>query len=141
MSNVIAGIGRGQMEVLDKHIALRQEVNMFYKDLFKDKKRVSILVESNISHKSNHWLSCVLINENEAGVSREAIGLQLLADNIEFRPLWKPMHLHPIFLKYKFYGDRLSEELFNSGLCLSSGSSLNNSEKERIKESLQKVLK
>jgi len=141
MSNVIAGIGRGQMEVLDKHIALRQKVNEFYNDLFKGKKGITMLIEPNVNHKSNHWLSCILIDEKVLGFTKEDLRLQLLTDNIESRPLWKPMHLQPIFLKYKFYGDSFSERLFNNGLCLPSSSSLNNSEKERIKESLQKVLK
>jgi len=140
MNNVVAGIGRGQMDVLGEHVALRQKVNGFYNDLFKDEKGITMLVEPNINHKSNHWLSCILIDYKISGYTKEDIRLQLLADNIESRPLWKPMHLQPIFLKYKFYGDSVSESLFNNGLCLPSGSNLNNSEKERIKESLQKVL-
>ena len=130
MSNVIAGIGRGQMEMLDKHIFSRQEINRFYKDLFKDKKGISMHMETNIDHKSNHWLSCILIDEKRSSFTKEDIRLQLLEDNIESRPLWKPMHLQPIFSKYKFYGDCTSEALFNSGICLPSGSSLNNSEKK-----------
>jgi len=139
MSNVIAGIGRGQMEVLDKHMASRQGVNEFYKNLFKNIKGVSILIEPNANYKSNHWLSCILIDEHTSGITREEVRLQLLANNIESRPLWKPMHMQPIFSKYKFYGNRFSERLFNKGLCLPSGSNLNKSEKDRIKESLLKV--
>jgi len=140
MSNVLAGMGRGQMEILDEHIVLRQEVNKFYKDLFKSIKGVSILEVPNPDFISNHWLSCILIDEKMLGHTKEDIRVQLLKDNIESRPLWKPMHLQPIFSKFKYYGNNISEELFNKGLCLPSSSNLNNSEKERIKISLQKVL-
>ena len=141
MSNITAGVGRGQMEVLEKHIFLRQKNNRFYQDIFKDIVGISMHVEPNINYKSNHWLSCILIDENSSRITNETIRLQLLSDNIESRPLWKPMHLQPVFLKYKFYGKGICEKLFNNGLCLPSGSNLTDSEKERIKESLQKVLK
>ena len=140
MSNVVAGIGRGQMEVLDKHIVLRHKNNRFYKDIFKDVKGISMLVEPNINHKSNHWLSCILIDEKKSRFTREDIRLQLLADNIESRPLWKPMHLQPVFLKYRFFGDGVSEELFKIGLCLPSGSNLTDLEKERIERSIKTLL-
>lgn len=137
MSNIVAGIGRGQMEMLDKHLALRQSMNAFYRELFKDVKGVRILKEPNPDFISNHWLSCIIIDELEAGFSREELRLALLDDNIESRPLWKPMHLQPVFATSDFYGDGFSEELFNTGLCLPSGSNLTEVEKERVKVVIQ----
>jgi len=132
MSNVLAGIGRGQMEVLNKHIALRQQMNQFYKELFKNTDGVKVFSETNSVYYSNHWLSCVLIDENIAGFSREELRLHLLEFNIESRPLWKPMHLQPVFEKCSFYGDGASEKIFKKGLCLPSGSNLNDDERLRI---------
>ena len=88
MSNVLAGIGRGQMQILDKHIKLRQEMNEFYEELFKGLKGVTVFREYDDSIKSNHWLSCILIDKNESGFFREDLRLALLTDNIESRPLW-----------------------------------------------------
>ncbi|MFD0964595.1 DegT/DnrJ/EryC1/StrS family aminotransferase [Pseudofulvibacter geojedonensis] len=140
MSNIVAGIGRGQMEVLDKHVALRQEMNNFYRNLFKEVKGVQVLQELKKGIISNHWLSCVVINEQETGFSREDLRLALLKDNIESRPLWKPMHLQPIFVDSAFYGDGFSEELFKKGLCLPSGSNLTEVEKDRVKVVIKKMI-
>ena len=129
---VLAGIGRGQMEVLNKHIGLRQQMNQFYKELFKEIDGAKVFSETNSVYYSNHWLSCVLIDENIAGFSREELRLHLLEFNIESRPLWKPMHLQPVFEKCSFYGDGTSEEIFEKGLCLPSGSNLNDGERLRI---------
>lgn len=137
MSNISAGIGRGQMEVLDKHISLRQNMNSFYSELFKNSKTVKVLAEVNSDFKSNHWLSCILINKDKASFQREDIRLALLENNIESRPLWKPMHLQPIFYNERFYGSGICEDLFTKGLCLPSGSNLTNLEKTRIEEVLK----
>jgi len=140
LSNIGAGIGRGQMEVLDKHIQLRKDNNTFYRELFDNVNGVSVFREPNAVFSSNHWLSCILISEEITGFSKEKLRLSLLADNIESRPLWKPMHLQPVFKSLEFYNNGFSGRLFTSGLCLPSGSNLNGSEKQRIKESLRKVL-
>lgn len=140
MSNIVAGIGRGQMEVLDAHVALRQEINDFYQDLFKEVKGVQVFQELRKDIISNHWLSCVVINEQEAGFSREDLRLALLNDNIESRPLWKPMHLQPVFSKSDFYGNGFSKQLFEKGLCLPSGSNLTDTEKNRVKKVIQSVI-
>jgi dTDP-4-amino-4,6-dideoxygalactose transaminase len=132
MSNIVAGIGRGQMEVLDKHIELRRGMNAFYKNIFKDVAGVTVFEEPNTDYFSNHWLSCITINPKEAGFTREDLRLALWEDNIESRPLWKPMHLQPIFEKYPYYGTNVCEDLFENGLCLPSGSNLKTQEKERI---------
>lgn len=132
MSNIVAGIGRGQMEVLEKHIGLRRHMNAFYKEIFKDVEAITVFEEPNEDYFSNHWLSCITVDESKANFTREDLRLALWEDNIESRPLWKPMHLQPIFEKYPYYGDNVSENLFNTGLCLPSGSNLTTQEKERI---------
>jgi dTDP-4-amino-4,6-dideoxygalactose transaminase len=133
MSNVVAGIGRGQMEVLDKHINLRRKNNQFYQELFKDIEGVTVFIETNDDFYSNHWLSCILIDENLAGFNREDIRLALLKANIESRPLWKPMHLQPVFSTCSYFGTEVSENIFKAGLCLPSGSNLSELDKEFIK--------
>lgn len=132
MSNIIAGIGRGQMEVLENHIQLRRENNNFYKDLFNDIKGITVFEEPNHNYFSNHWLSCILIDKKTTGFSSNELRSVLLEENIESRPLWKPMHLQPIFQKYPFYGGIVSESLFTNGLCLPSGSNLSKNEKAVI---------
>lgn len=133
LSNISAGIGRGQMQVLDQHIALRRKMHDFYAAYFKNVTGVKLLTEPNEAYFSNHWLSCILMDEKEIGKSREDLRLALEAANIESRPLWKPMHLQPIFSKYPYYGEKVAENLFENGLCLPSGSNLNDEDRERIK--------
>jgi len=129
LSNICAGIGRGQMEVLDKHVALRQANNSFYKEIFANSKYIAVFCEPTSDFISNHWLSCILTDSFD---TREEIRLTLEKENIESRPLWKPMHLQPVFEKYSFYGSGVSEDLFNRGLCLPSGSNLTSNDKLRI---------
>lgn len=137
MSNIVAGIGRGQMEVLDEHIALRRAMHDFYRNYFKDIKGITVFTEPNTDYFSNHWLSAILVNpEQTGGKTREDLRLALDAANIESRPLWKPMHLQPIFVKDPYYGGNLSESLFQNGLCMPSGSNLDDNDRNRIKTSL-----
>jgi len=140
LSNVLAGIGRGQMYVLDKHVILRRKMHEFYKEIFRNVKGVTVFTEPNSNYFSNHWLSCVLVDEKVTGFSKEYLRLQLLEDNIESRPLWKPMHLQPVFKDYDYYGGTISEILFENGLCLPSGSNLTDEDRERINDSIQKVI-
>ena len=140
MSNVLAGIGRGQMEVLDKHIGLRREMHQFYKELFNDVDGITVFEEHCKDCFSNHWLSCVVIDEKIIGFSAKELRLALLEDNIESRPLWKPMHLQPVFQGCDYYGGRVAEDLFLSGLCLPSGSNLSNKDRVRISDSIEKML-
>jgi dTDP-4-amino-4,6-dideoxygalactose transaminase len=133
MSNIVAGIGRGQMEVLDKHISLRRAMHDFYVNYFKDIKGVTVFTEPNTDYFSNHWLSAILVNaEQTGGKTCEDLRLALEIANIESRPLWKPMHLQPIFAKYPYYGGTISESLFKNGLCLPSGSNLTDEDRDRI---------
>ncbi|MHB1108009.1 MAG: DegT/DnrJ/EryC1/StrS family aminotransferase, partial [Lutibacter sp.] len=134
MSNIVAGIGRGQMEVLDKHIKLRRAMHDFYMAYFKDIDGVTVFIEPNTDYYSNHWLTAILVNpEQTGGKTREDLRLALDAANIESRHLWKPMHLQPIFANDPYYGGTISESLFQNGLCLPSGSNLDNNDRNRIK--------
>jgi dTDP-4-amino-4,6-dideoxygalactose transaminase len=133
MSNISAGIGRGQMEVLDEHVALRRKMNTFYVDLFSAIDSVTVFTVPNDDYFSNYWLSAIIVVPNSSyGINREALGLAFEAANIECRPLWKPLHLQPIFEKYPYYGSNVAETLFANGLCLPSGSNLTDEERERI---------
>lgn len=134
LSNISAGIGRGQMEVLQAHVDLRREMHFFYKELFKSIEGVAIFEEPNSDYYSNHWLTCIVIDEFVTNKRSEDLRLALESENIESRPLWKPMHLQPIFERYPFYGTNIAAVLFTSGLCLPSGSNLNKQEKNRIRK-------
>lgn len=140
MSNILAGIGRGQMEVLDKHIALRRVMNHFYIELFKNVNGITVFTEPSQDFYSNHWLSCVLVDEKITGFTREDLRLQLEKDNIESCPLWKPMRLQPVFKDYDYYGGKFAEDLFDRGLCLPSGSNLTDADRERITNSIKNIL-
>ena len=133
MDNMCAGIGRGQMEVLDEHVALRRAMHAFYVALFKGISGVTVFTAPNTDYFSNHWLSTNLIGfAKTKGITRETLRLACEAANIESRPLWKPMHLQPVFEKYPYYGNKVAETLFENGLCLPSGSNLTDEERERI---------
>ncbi len=138
MSNICAGIGRGQMEVLDKHIGLRREMNKFYRELFQNIDGVKVFTEPNSDYFSNHWLSAILLKDYK---TRESLRLALEIENIESRPLWKPMHLQPVFKDCPYYGKNVAEELFENGLCLPSGSNLNLQDKNRLKEVIDAFFK
>jgi dTDP-4-amino-4,6-dideoxygalactose transaminase len=140
MSNIVAGIGRGQLEVLENRISKRRENNQFYRKFFSDYDFISFQNEP-YGHFSNYWLTTILIGANKQGVSSESIRLKMEAENIETRPLWKPMHMQPVFSGYPVYQTGVSEQLFYSGLCLPSGSNLTDDEKERIIDQLSKILK
>jgi len=140
MSNVLAGIGRGQMEILDDHVALRRKMHDFYKNLFTDIEGVEVFTEPNKDYFSNHWLSCATFDKSKTGFSREELRLAMEADNIECRPLWKPMHMQPIFNDAPYYGSGVCEALFKNGLCLPSGSNLDDSDRNRIAETIKPML-
>lgn len=137
MSNICAGIGRGQMEVLDSHIVKRRSMNAFYTDLFRDNEAVTVFVEPDKDYFSNHWLSAVVIDPKKTGgLTREGFRIRMEEANIESRPLWKPMHMQPVFEKYKYYGGNVAEKLFENGLCLPSGSNLTEEDRVRIKSTI-----
>ncbi|ALM49906.1 pyridoxal phosphate-dependent aminotransferase [Flavobacterium psychrophilum] len=138
MSNICAGIGRGQMEVLDKHIGLRRRMHGFYNDLFKDHDGITLFKEANDDYFSNHWLSAAIFNpEYSNGITREDVRLVLDKNNVESRPLWKPMHMQPVFQSFPYYGANVAENLFRDGLCLPSGSNLNDQDRSRITDAFK----
>jgi dTDP-4-amino-4,6-dideoxygalactose transaminase len=135
LSNICAGIGRGQMESLDAHVLLRRKMHQFYVDYFATIAGISVFSEPNSDYYSNHWLSAIIINSSAiGGKTREDLRLALEQENIESRPLWKPMHLQPVFESYPYYGSNVAESLFKDGLCLPSGSNTTEEDKSRIKE-------
>ncbi|NGY37427.1 pyridoxal phosphate-dependent aminotransferase [Flavobacterium sp. XN-5] len=135
MSNICAGIGRGQMEVLDAHVALRRKMHDFYVDLFQDIDAVTVFSVPNDDYFANYWLSAILVApDSDKGIDREALRQAFEVANIESRPLWKPMHLQPVFESYPYYGTKVAETLFENGLCLPSGSNLTDEERARIAE-------
>lgn len=137
MSNICAGIGRGQMEVLDDHVNLRRKMHDFYVEIFSTIEGVEVFTVPNEDYFANYWLSAITIDSTKTnGISRESLRLAFEANNIESRPLWKPMHLQPIFENYPYYGGTVSEQLFENGLCLPSGSNLNDEDRYRIQQSI-----
>ena len=133
MSNICAGIGRGQMFVLDEHVARRREIHDLYVKLLAGMKGVKVMCPpEGEGFNSNYWLTCITVEPEEAGFTREDVRLALDADNIESRPLWKPMHLQPVFKDAPFYGNGTSERLFEIGLCLPSGPTLTDKDVERV---------
>ena len=140
MSNVLAGIGRGQMEVLDKHIALRRKNFEFYKSELSDIDGISFLEEPDKNYFSNYWLSCITIDPlKTGGINREVIRLALANENIDARPLWKPMHLQPVFEDSPYYGTGVSDKLFETGLCLPSGSNMDDKDRGRVVKTIRKL--
>ena len=133
MSNICAGIGRGQMFVLDEHIARRRAIHDLYVKLLNGVKGVEVMCQpEGEGFNSNYWLTCITVKPEEAGFTREDLRLTLEGDNIESRPLWKPMHLQPVFKEAPFYGDGTSDRLFEIGLCLPSGPTLTDEDIERV---------
>ncbi len=137
MSNILAGIGRGQMEVLDDRVKARRSNYDFYKKRLGNIKRIGFLDEPE-GFFSNRWLTCIL---TESYHMREQIRLALNESNIECRPLWKPMHIQPVFQSVKAYKNGVSEDLFNRGLCLPSGSNLQVEDLERIVGIIEGILR
>lgn len=140
MSNLCAGVGRGQMQVLVKRIEKRRAIYSEYQKLLSGKAGVSFANEP-AGYFSNRWLSTILINPDKAGASREDLRLALEKENIESRPLWKPMHMQPVFDGCPYYGEGVSDDLFSKGLCLPSGSNLSDGDMQRIFEVINAVLK
>ena len=132
LSNICAGIGRGQLTVLDSHIARRREIHSIYSENLSKLSGVSLLENPSEDYNSNYWLTCVQIDSDKMGFSREDLRLAMENANIETRPLWKPMHLQPVFADSPFYGDGVSEFLFENGLCLPSGSILSDEDVYRV---------
>ena len=136
LSNISAGIGRGQMEVLQEHVDARRSHHAYYRDAFSKVKGIEVMSAPSSDFDSNYWLTCITIDSEVTGYDREELRQRLEAENIESRPLWKPMHLQPVFANCPFYstveGKAISEQLFDRGLCLPSGSSLTSANLDRV---------
>ena len=140
MSNVSAGIGRGQMEVLPERVKQRRANHLFYKELLKNIPGITMLQEPNENFYSNHWLSAIIIDPEITGFTREDLRIAFERENIESRPIWKPMHLQPVFRNEISFVNGISEDLFKNGLCLPSGSSLTNEDRIRIVNVFEKFI-
>lgn len=139
MSNICAGIGRGQMEVLQERVDLRRANHQFYQNLFQDHSGFTLHEEPDADYYSNHWLSVVRI-EPKSGITKAQLIQKFSKENIETRPIWKPMHLQPVFKNAAYFGSKLSEKLFANGLCLPSGSNLNDDDRARVAAVLKSVM-
>lgn len=137
MSNVLAAIGRGQLRVLEDRVNARRANCAFYQQAFADLPGVAFMPEASYG-RSTRWLTCITIDSRVAGTDREKVRLALSEENIEARPVWKPMHLQPIFGGTRCYGGDVSERLFRDGLCLPSGSNLTTPDLERVVAAVRK---
>jgi dTDP-4-amino-4,6-dideoxygalactose transaminase len=141
MSNIVAGIGRGQMQVLPDRIEQRRKNNQFYRKHLAGIEGITFQMEPSSDFYSNYWLSTIIVEpEKTGGITRENLRLALEEANIESRPLWKPMHLQPVFGDYPYYGEGISDRLFEKGLCLPSGSILVEEELVRVIKTIKKLI-
>ncbi len=144
MSNVLAGIGRGQLEVLDDRVTARRDNFNRYKNYFSKWNDSGFNIQFQQEpqgYYSNRWLTCIVVDPNtNKGLTREEIRLAMDGENIETRPLWKPMHQQPIFAYTKNYLNGVSDKLFENGLCLPSGSNLTDEEFNRIFNCLDNII-
>lgn len=131
MSNVLAGIGRGQLQVLELRVEQRRAVAFGYRDACADLPGISLMPQASYGLHTN-WLSCFLIDEAQFGLSRDALITALNAANIESRPVWKPMHLQPLYRGCRCFGGEIAEDLFRRGICLPSSSSLTEADQLRV---------
>jgi len=131
MSNLLAAVGRGQLRVLRDRVARKREIFHFYQRALVDLPGISFMPIAGYG-EPNYWLTCIAVDPGLSGVTREDIRLALERENIESRPLWKPMHLQPVFKDCGVRGGSVSEGIFRDGLCLPSGSSLTVHDLERI---------
>jgi dTDP-4-amino-4,6-dideoxygalactose transaminase len=140
MSNILAAIGRGQLRVLDERVSRKKEIFELYRESLADLPGITFMPEANYG-VCNRWLTVILVDAKEFGVDREVIRLELEKHNIESRPVWKPMHLQPVFKDCKVIGGGVSADLFNRGLCLPSGSQMNEEELDRVIGVIKKMMK
>ena len=137
LSNILAAIGRGQLRVLDERVAAKRRIFEQYRQLLADLPGITFMPESPHG-RCNRWLTVILIDRAEFGATPEQVRLALEAENIEARPIWKPMHLQPVFQGCRIRGGAVSEQLFRTGLCLPSGTAMTDSDLERVAEIIRK---
>jgi dTDP-4-amino-4,6-dideoxygalactose transaminase len=131
LSNILAGIGRGQLKRLDEKVEKKRAINRYYRQALGSLPGISFMPEASYG-RSNCWLTAIMINPDEFGNDREGVRLRLEKENIESRPVWKPMHLQPVYKDCKILGGSVGEKIFDQGLCLPSGTQLEDAELERI---------
>ena len=131
MSNLLAALGRAQLETLPARVAARRRIRDRYRELLAEAPGIFFMPEAEHG-TSNAWLTCVVVDPDAFGADREAIRLALEAEDIEGRPVWKPMHLQPVFASHEVYGGDVGARLFDRGLCLPSGSALTDEEQDRV---------
>ncbi len=141
MSNICAGIGRGQMLVLDKHIARRRAIHALYSELLKDVDGIEVKQNPSADYNSNFWLTCILADPQKCGVTVDQIRIELEKENIESRLLWRPMHMQPVYKDNPYYGTNVAERLFDNGLCLPSGSMLTDEDIFKVTRKIKDRLK
>lgn len=141
MSNILAGIGRGQMEVLRDRITQRRENWEYYKKNLGTIKGISFNEEPSPDYFSNRWLTTILVDPELTGTTKDEIRIALEKEDIETRPLWKPMHKQPVFSGYPAYSNCVSENLFSRGLCLPSGSNMTGEDRERVVGAILKAVR
>ncbi|RED48947.1 aminotransferase class I/II-fold pyridoxal phosphate-dependent enzyme [Seonamhaeicola aphaedonensis] len=140
MSNIAAGIGRGQMQALSSYMGKRRENHRFYQELFKPYRFIQVFSEPSLNFHSNHWLTCIQFLSNEKGKNGMDLLKVLKEHAIESKPIWKPLYLQPIFNEYPFYGGCVAASIFEKGICLPSGSNLTKKDKEIVKEVVKTYL-
>lgn len=141
MSNICAGIGRGQMLVLQKHVERRRAIHQLYTELLEGVAGIEVKQAPHQDFNSNYWLTCITVDPTLAGITADEIRICLEQENIESRLLWKPMHLQPVFSENPFYGDGTAETIFNQGLCLPSGSMLEDKDIHIVVSKIKEKLK
>ena len=141
MSNICAGIGRGQMTVLEEHIAHHRHVHDLYAKAFADMEGITLHHAPNADYNPNYWLSTILIDPEKTGFDYEQLRVALDAANVETRPLWKPMHLQPVYKDNPCYVDGTSERLFQKGLCLPAGPYVTDRDVAYIVEEIRSLYK
>ena len=132
MSNICAGIGRGQMTIPESHLKRRRNIHSLCLQMLAGVRGITVFDRPSADFHSNFWLTCILVDPGEAGFTREDVLLSMEAANIETRPLWKPMHLQPVFAGALFYGTHIAGHLFENGLCLPSGAGLTDDDIQRV---------
>jgi len=135
MSNIVAAIGRGQLRVLDDRVEAKRRIFAYYKEALGDIPGIEFMPEAPYG-RSNRWLTVILITPKEFGADRETIQQSLEDENIEARPVWKPMHLQPVFKNNRCIGGEVAEDLFNRGLCLPSGTAMTEEDLDRVIEAI-----
>jgi len=140
MSNISAGIGRGQMFILKKNIQRRKKIQKIYSKLLNEIPGFSVLQNPSEKFDSNFWLTCLMVDKDIAGISAVDICNKLTQDNIECRHLWKPLHLQPVYKESPYYGNGTCEKIFENGLCLPSGANLTDEDIFYVVNEIKKLL-